>query len=108
VLDPERAPNGDVRHFERDGDDHVLGYRTANSPVIRGGGYETGKTYTAPVFSTCSVTDCHPGLFLCPTIESAQENGKDIIKVRALAKDVHKTPSKWRCREFTVLEEVSP
>jgi hypothetical protein len=83
----------------------VIGYRTKCSPVICGSEYEVGETYEATVFSVCPLTDCHPGLYLAPTLKLVGRTGP-YIKVKALARDVHKTPEKWRCRKFEVLEEL--
>ena len=42
----------------------VLGSRTENQPIMLGPQYKKGKLYVAPVFSSCPVTDCHPGLYV--------------------------------------------
>jgi len=96
-LDPSRAPNGDTAGFAPDGE-HVIGYRTRGQPTMGGPAYEDGQEYAAPWFSTAD-TECHPGLYLCPTAEGMT----DPIRVRALAADVHRAGSKWRCKRFTVL-----
>ena len=107
VLDPSLPPNKgrDSDVWETDGE-HLIGYRTRNSPVIGGNTYKDGKEYVAPYFSVCPLTDCHPGLFVCRTIEEAQEHGKEIIKVRFLWADLHTTPGKSRVRKFTVIGAV--
>ena len=102
-LDPAGKSNGDVATFARDGG-LVVGYRTANSPVVGGAGYESGKTYTAPVFSVAD-TECHPGLYLAPTIYSVERPGP-YVKVWARPEDVHKAGTKWRAREFVRVESV--
>jgi len=96
-LDPSRAPNGDTAGFAPDGE-HVIGYRTRGQPTMGGPAYEDGQEYAAPWFSTAD-TECHPGRYLCPTAEGMT----DPIRVRALAADVHRAGSKWRCRKFTVM-----
>ena len=99
VLDPENSPNGDVTAFAQLGE-LVIGYRSAGSPIIGGDGYrEIGRTYTAPVFSTCHDTNCHPGLYLWPQCDMCHSDMK-IITVIARAEDVHRVQTKWRCREF--------
>jgi len=98
-LDPSNTPNGATTEFEQDGE-FVTGYRTRTQPTIGGPDYQDGQTYHAPWFSTCPTTECHPGLYLCPTTNNLYE---DIIKVRARATDIHKVGSKWRCKEFTVI-----
>ena len=42
----------------------ILAARTQNQPTMCGPQYETGQTYTAPVFSRCPITSCHPGLYI--------------------------------------------
>ena len=100
ILSPTNAPNAIVDAFAHI-DGWVIGYRTAHSPVIGGSGYhDIGTTYTAPYFSTCDITDCHPGLYLWPQRDMCN-NADRIIMVIAWAGDVHKTPTKWRCKRFT-------
>lgn len=102
VLDPNRPANGDVDGFERDGDD-VIGYRTREAGHI--GIYRDGWTYSADWFSTCPETECHPGLYLWPTLAQSMEweSRGDHIRVTAPAAHVHHVGGKWRCRWFTVL-----
>jgi len=101
VLDPENKPNADVVGFEQSGD-HVIGYRTREAGHIDK--YRDGRTYAADWFSTC-VTECHPGLYLWPTLEAAQEwsPGNEIIKVETSPADIHHAGTKWRCRWFRVV-----
>jgi len=114
VIDPLCRGNGDVAGFERDGLLHVIGYRSADSPAMGSDSYEVGRAYTAPVFSVCS-TDCHPGLYLSPSVNVAVawhvNNGwcrpELLVKVRALTRDVHHAGKKWRCRAFEVLAVVA-
>jgi hypothetical protein len=105
-LGPMRPPNGDVKGFELiDGGNWAVGYRTGGSPHLGGPGYQTGESYAAPVFST-SDTECHPGLFVCPSVEAARKWGSDIIKVIFRPWDCHKAGAKHRVREFIVWEKV--
>ena len=94
ILDPSNKPNADAEAFARI-DGWVIGWRTGDSPIIGGPGYQPGGIkYTTPVFSTCPVTVCHPGLYLRPEREECD------IMVLARAEDVHRVGNKWRCREF--------
>jgi hypothetical protein len=99
VLDPMRLPNGDASAFEqfttRSGLVWCKGYRTHDSPVIGGPGYDAGRWYTAPWFSVCS-TPCHPGLYVRPGIEEF-----DIV-VWFFQHDCHHAGDKWRVRSFFV------
>jgi hypothetical protein len=77
----------------------AIGYRTVSN-------YAIGKTYKAPVFSTSS-TECHPGLYLWPTLEQAigySGSYQGFIKVSAKPEDIHKAGNKFRCKEFHVEE----
>ena len=42
----------------------VLGIRTRTQIHMGGPTYDPGKLYTAPVFSRCPSTSCHPGLYV--------------------------------------------
>ena len=100
VLDPERLPNGNVDEFVKDGN-YVIGYRTRGAGHIDK--YRDGRVYAADWFSTCE-TECHPGLYLWPTLVYARAWSYDeIIRVRTFPHDVHKAGTKWRCRWFEVL-----
>ena len=104
VLDPVNKPNGNIEEFKRRGK-YVYGYRTRAAGHI--GEYQDGRNYNADYFSTCPETDCHPGLYVWPTVEQAKSySGDPLIKVRIPAWAVHKTPTKWRCVEFYVMGGV--
>ena len=100
-LDHEAAANADVYGFARDGE-LVIGYRTRNTKQI--GRYVDGRTYSADFFSV-SETECHPGLYLWPTMALAieYEPNQEIIKVLAPAAHTHHAGEKWRTRWFTVV-----
>ncbi len=101
-LDPENTPTGADSSFQVEGE-YILGYRTEKAGHIDK--YRVGQFYSADFFSTSS-TDCHPGLFLWPTLAYARAFSGDVpmIKVRTRAGDVHKAGGKYRCRWFEVLE----
>jgi len=104
ILDPEKPANEKIDGFEMDENGNVFGYRTRKAGHIDR--YRDGWTYSADFFSVCEKTECHPGLYLWPTLEMAQDySGKDneFIKVIAPVVHVHKAGSKWRCRWFTVI-----
>ena len=102
-LDPLNQPNGDVEGFERDGD-YVIGYRTREAGHIDE--YQDGRHYSADWFSCCPETECHPGLYLGPTVEHAKEFGSPVIRVQTKPEHVHHVGTKWRAREFYVLGAV--
>lgn len=104
VLDPAREPNGDCEGFDRDGD-YVVGYRPRRAGDASVWEYRDGRLYSAWAFSTCPDTECHPGLYLCPTPEDAREWAVDggLIRVRTKPSDIHRVGHKWRCRWFEVL-----
>jgi 5'-3' exonuclease len=94
VLDPCNDPNCDAEEFELVGD-HCTGYRSRRSLFAGDNTYEIGKTYTAPFFSICD-TWCHPGLYVCPTIDKARSYDADIIEVSFDPKDLHRAGNKYR------------
>ena len=103
-LDPEKKANGDVEGFVTVGT-HVTGYRTRKAGHIDK--YRDGWTYSADWFSVAD-TECHPGLYLWPTLAQAKEfsPNDELISVSAPAEHVHKAGTKWRCRWFTVIGEA--
>ena len=85
----------------------LQGYRTKNSPVTGGDGYEVGKEYQAPYFSVCPFTPCHPGLFVCSSLDDAKSyNRGPYVMVQFERDDLHWAGGKHRVRKFTVIEEV--
>jgi len=105
-LDPKNTPNGLVDEFEII-DGFVIGYRTRSTSADIGH-YQVGNSHSADYFSTCERTECHPGLYLWPTLQSAiNYSGNTIfVKVRTKPEDVHKAVNKYRCKWFEVLEEI--
>jgi uncharacterized protein YjbI with pentapeptide repeats len=102
-LDPEKnTPETDLSAFEKM-DDYLIGYRTNNSAIIDPSNlYKVGEKYKSPYFSVCTKTECHPGLYIFPTLQQAEELGGKIIRVRALIKDTLKAGNKYRTKEFVV------
>jgi hypothetical protein len=106
VLDSMAAPNGNCEDFHMDGGRWAIGYRTKNSPHLGGDGYTVGELVEAPYFSTCS-TECHPGIFVLPTIRESLEWGEEIVRVIFRPWECHRAGSKWRVRWLIVWEEVT-
>jgi hypothetical protein len=102
-LDPNNKPNGLADEFDVE-NGYVVGYRSRIAGHIPE--YIIGQTYGSTWFSTCK-TECHPGLYICPTIKQAKAFSNDLIKVYTKAEDIHKAWSKYRCRWFKVIEAVS-
>ena len=94
-----------VAGFEQ-ADGFVIGYRTRKAGHIDE--YRDGRYYSADWFSTCPETECHPGLYLWPTVEAARgwSPNAALIRVRTKPGEVHHVGSKWRCRWFEVLGSV--
>jgi hypothetical protein len=101
VLDPKNKPNSETAGFVED-DGFIVGYRTRKAGHIDK--YRNDKFYSADWFSTCN-TECHPGLYLWPTLKQARDFSGDVefIKVRTKASEIHKAGSKYRCRWFEVI-----
>ena len=104
-LDPMTAPNAQVAGFEEIDGGWCLGYRTKNSPYMRANLYVVGEYREAPVFST-SGTECHPGIFVLPTIKEAWVWGNDIVSVIFRPWECHKAGSKWRVRWLIVWSDL--
>jgi len=107
ALSPANTPNMQVGEFEKSGR-YIIGYRADSSINVGNTIYIPGERYTAPVFSTCS-TACHPGIYLCPTIDEAADYcgyNDRVVKCRSTAKQGHKAGNKYRFRWIHVLEYV--
>ena len=106
-LDPANKANADVAGFVETCLGRIVGYRSQACPHIRG--YRVGRIYGADFFSTADA-ECHPGLYLWPTLEMARNwsgpNAK-LVKVVASPEHTHKAGSKWRTRWFEVMEVIS-
>jgi hypothetical protein len=108
VLDLTNTPNQKIDEFELiDAGNWAIGYRTKNSPHGNNNeDYMVGQLRESHAFSTCCYTECHPGLFVCPTIEKAEEWGIKIIKVIFRPWDLHKAGEKHRVPWFIVWEDI--
>jgi hypothetical protein len=108
ALDPLSMPNSECSDFETiDGGQWCVGYRTQNSPHLGGRGYHVGDLIEAPYFSTCS-TECHPGIFVLPTVEDCEEWGDIFVKVIFRQWECHRAGSKWRVKWLIVWEDCQP
>jgi uncharacterized protein YjbI with pentapeptide repeats len=104
-LDLNSEYNSDLEGFERLDDQWIIGYRTKNSPHYPGPNYNVGDLRSVDLFST-SDTECHPGLYVCPTIDQAKRWGKQIVKVIFQPHHLHRAGRKWRVKELIVWEEL--
>jgi hypothetical protein len=106
-LDPTEAPNGNCDGFSIiDGGQWAIGYRTKNSPhMTNQSPYDVGQLREAPIFSTDD-TECHPGLFVCPTIGEAKRWGDTIVRVIFRPWECHRAGNKHRVTWFIVWEDV--
>ena len=111
-LDPA-APANEVWPGERDAEGHAIGYRSKRLGAVVGNHRDlsVGETVEAPVFSVAD-TECHPGLYMWPTLKQAEAWAKDwracgeaIVKVRVDGK-LHHAGNKYRYSKLTVLEEM--
>ena len=86
----------------------LYGWRTAKSSHCTTKGvyvtYEPGCEYVAPWFSVAD-TECHPGLYLAPSIEWLENNDYEgpFVMVKALKSETIKAGEKYRCKRFWVL-----
>lgn len=95
--------NQNIEGFEIE-DNFVIGYRTRKTSYIDK--YRTNRYYSADIFSTDD-TECHPGLYIWPTIKRAKDwDDSELIKIKTKKSEVHKAGNKWRCRWFYVIGSV--
>ena len=101
ALDPSATPNGEAGLFVGNGDT-VRGYRTRSAGHIDK--YRDDRIYSADWFSI-SDTECHPGLYLWPTVDMARGYAStgELIEVETNREDIHQAGAKWRCRWFRVV-----
>ena len=110
VLDPAAEPNQRGEFREVDGE--CVGYRTRTSPFMGSAIYEDGEKYRAPVFSVCPAMPCHPGLYVCATVDEVRREHPtgEMIEVRFRRRDLHqagpKDYIKHRVRAFRVVGAV--
>ena len=80
-------------------------YRTATSQHVSSTSYEPGHTYTAPVLSFDSVTECHPGIY-AGSLRWMREHYPDKPLVRCYVRDgdwVISAKGAIRCKKLRVL-----
>jgi uncharacterized protein YjbI with pentapeptide repeats len=111
-LDPlALVPKTDLSAFKRTQNGKLIGYRTSRSVHVTGHNYEPGQSYLAPFFSKDTGTDCHPGLYVLPDLESAralaQERQTNIVVVHIDPAHAMRTVGgNYRCKAFTVVKEI--
>jgi len=100
ILDPDEEPNQQTGSFHTK-NGFIIGYRSRRAGHIDK--YRDGRYYSADVFSVCD-TECHPGLYLWPTLKAAKDWMPNIEIIRVLTRktEVHKAGNKYRCRWFYV------
>lgn len=103
----EKAFAANAKATEND-PEFLYGWRTASSRFCKTKGrfisYEPGCEYVAPWFSV-SKADCHPGLYLAPSVKWLEKKGYQgpYIMVKALKTETIKAGEKYRCKRFWVL-----
>ena len=86
--------------------EHVYGLRTRKSQHVGNTDYSAPGIYSAPVFSVCTNTSCHPGIYLASAdwLDGNDYSG-DRVKCRALITDCIVAGDKVRARKIEVLKE---
>ena len=84
--------------------DLVYGWRTRFSIHCGYTMYEPGKCYTAPWFSVCQGTSCHPGIYLASKEWLDHEYG-EYSRVRCYCRrdELIHAGNKWRCKRLWVV-----
>jgi hypothetical protein len=115
ILDPDApVPDTGLREYLTEQGVTVnqhgmfVGYRTSESVYTGTNVYQTGKTYTAPVFSVSTEDDCHPGLYLYATLDEYKRNhiNPSYVKVVANIRDTMLVNGSIRTKRFRVVEMV--
>ena len=109
-LDPT-APVPNITDAEIDAagleinDDLVYGWRTAQSQHCGDTIYEPGQCYTAPAFSVCRDTPCHPGLYLAGWDWLRGSSYGNCVLVRCYCRrdELVHAGDKWRCKRLWVV-----
>jgi hypothetical protein len=84
--------------------EYVVGWRTKYSQHVGSNTYESGKEYTAPHFSVCTYTDCHPGLYLAGIAYlDAYYKRAERVQVKCLRSELVKAGDKFRAKRLWVL-----
>lgn len=99
--------------FEIEGQDgeYLVGWRTRHSTNYGSTDYAPGTIHRAPWFSVDQSTACHPGLYLWPTREQAEEwelvpgGGDGVVRVACLRRETMEAGGKWRTKRLLVLPE---
>jgi hypothetical protein len=112
ILDPlNKIPSLTDEEILKDGLEidggFVLGWRTQESQVIIGHIYEPGVVYTAPIFSTCQETSCHPGIYLSSrNFFTRSYSNYKLVRVACRRDELIHAGSKWRARRIMVLPDA--
>ena len=84
----------------------VIGWRTKKSTIIGTTTYEPGKVYTAPVFSTCQDSPCHPGIYFASKEWLIENYGSaQLVRCCCLRSELLHVGNKWRCKRLMILPE---
>lgn len=104
AITDERLIAYDLELRVVDGLEYVYGWRTQTSASVGAAKYRTGRSYTAPVFSVCPFTPCHPGIYMAGLPQMRQEYSlRKIWRCRCLRSDLHHAAGKFRCRRLEIL-----
>ena len=111
VLSPLRLPHDATAELIESGipviDSIAYAWRTKRSPFNGKELYFPGR-YVAPVFSTCSDTPCHPGIYFATTKWLRQEYGYliELVPCATWVSCVCAAEEKFRTKELWVFEEA--
>jgi hypothetical protein len=109
-LDPMHSPNCDIEGFEtettRSGQVWIKGYRTRKQIHMGGPDYVDGQWYSAPYFSMCPVTACHPGLCAWPNRKGGRGYAEPDMIIWSLEAYCHCADSKYRFTDFLTWEKM--
>ena len=91
--------------------DRVYGRRTRKSRWVGNTDYTPGLQYWCPVFSVCTETECHPGLYLASDkwLDSCDEyDGCERVDCYCLRSELVHAGDKWRAKRLWICDDCQP
>lgn len=83
----------------------VLGYRTTRSIFIGRTEYIIrDEPYIAPIFSSCTITDCHPGIYLASWEWLKKDYSyRELVRCKCLRSELIHAGDKWRAKRLWII-----
>jgi hypothetical protein len=85
--------------------DRVYGWRTRYSQHCGNQQYKPGQCYEAPVFSVCTKTDCHPGIYLAGREWLEKDYAGLSVRCYCMRNELVHAGDKWRCKRLWIVPD---